>query len=165
MPIKYLILKPLASLALLFVFAGAEGLFSFSDSVFVDSVEASDKDKDKDKDKDSDTGCDLDDDGFCYKKNKLTIPSNCSNVNKLQIIYHKDFISTVDAPGPNILVVGKEGTSCSILIEKISGGNKCGFKVTKSNGKLFIDTKPKGNAKNCEMCIKVDIDRNTKILG
>ena len=102
---------------------------------------------------------------FIYNENNWTVTKDCSNVSKLQIRYHKKFIASKDAPAPNILVVGKDGTDCKITIIKVSGGNKCGFSVRKKGGKIQIDTKPKGNAKNCEMCIKVDIPRNVKILG
>ncbi|MBT5349810.1 MAG: hypothetical protein HOL55_13670, partial [Nitrospina sp.] len=118
-------------------------------------------DKDKDKDKDDDMG----NGDFIYNRTHWTVTGDCSNISKLQIRYHKDFIATLDAPGPNILVVGGGGTGCTIKIDKISGGNKCGFSVRKINGILQIDTKPKNNATNCEMCIKVDIKRTTKILG
>ncbi len=154
----------IVSLALFFVLSGAESLIFFSDSVFVDTAEADDNDKDDD-DKDDDKDDDMGSGDFIYDQDNWTVSGNCSNINKLQIRYHKDFISTEDASGPNVLVVGADGSGCSITIEKISGGNKCGFSARKRNGKLQIDTKTKNNAQNCEMCIKVVIPRNVKILG
>ena len=174
---KHFVIKPLAVaiLALFFVFTGAERLVFVPDSELIDIAEADDdkdkdkddddKDKDKDKDKDDDSDCDVDHDGFCYKKNQWSVSSACSNISKLQIAYHKAFISTEDAGGPNILVEGTDRSGCKITIEKISGGNRCGFKVIETGGVLKIDTKPKGNANNCEMCIKVVVPRTVKIRG
>ena len=59
-------------------------------------------------------------------------------------------------------VLGQNGT-CTIEIEKLSGGKKCGFRAfveSVSGVKILrILTKPKGNAKNCEMCIHLDVPR------
>lgn len=165
--IKRLILKPSAvvALALFFIFTGTESLIFFSDFVFVDTAEAKKKNKGKDKDKDGDT------EGFVFNKNSFSLTTDCNpgNVNRLQIYYHPDFIATDNAPGPNILVIGADadfnGNQCVVTILKVSGGKKCGFKVTRANGKLKIDTINKKNAKNCEMIIKVVAPRTIKILG
>jgi len=153
-----LIMNPLAilSLALFFVFTGAENLFFFSDSVFIGNAEAKGKDKDKDKD---------DDGGYVFNQDKFSVDADCSQLKKLQIKYDKEFTATEDAPAPNILVVGAEGNTCSITIEKIAGGNKCGFKVGIKNKVLEIDTKAIDKAKNCEMCIKVVVPREVNIKG
>ncbi len=148
----------LLSLALLFVFTGTESRV-FSPGTPVISLAEAAGDKDKDKDDDMGGG------EFIYDQDAWTFSGDCSNVSKLRIRYHKDFITTENASGPNIIVTGADGTDCSIAIEKISGGNKCGFSALKANGKLFIDTKTKNNAQNCEMCIKVVVPRTMKILG
>jgi hypothetical protein len=149
----------LISLALLFVFTGVDRLTFYPELVSAKQAEAKDKDKDKDKDNDMGNG------DFVYDQNTWTFSGDCSNISKLRIHYHKDFISSENISGPNILVGGTDGTGCSINIVKVTGGNKCGFSATKGNGKILIDTKTKGNAQNCEMGIKVVVPRNVKILG
>ena len=109
------------------------------------------------------------DDGFMYNLGNgspyVSDPIDCTGLKKLQIIYHKDFKSTEDASGPNILVTGSDSNQCTVTIEKVTGGNKCGFKLTKAGNKIKIQTKPKGNKKNCEMCIKVVAPRTAHIIG
>jgi len=166
---KRLIINPLAVvlLALFFVFTGAESLVLFSDSESIVTAEASGgKDKDKDKD-DDDEECDVGNDGFCYKKDKLEVTALCKDVKVLKVLYHEDFVATEDAPAPNILVTGINGNKCFITIEKVSGGDKCGFRVFISNetyGKtLQVLTQPKGNAKDCEMCVHLKVPKRIHI--
>jgi len=158
-PTQRLILNPLArvTLVLLFVFTGVESLIFFSDSGLIPTAEARGKDKDKD-----------DDDDFVFDEDTFTKTINCKKIKILKIDYHEDFVSTENATGPNILVVGASGKSCSITIEKITGGNKCGFRVYIEDmphvGKVLrVKTKPKGNAKDCEMCIKLEVPRKMHI--
>jgi len=166
---KRLIKNPFAvvSLALFFVFTGAENLVFFSDSEPIATAEAKDKDNNKDKDKDDDGECDIGNDGFCYKKDKLEVTALCKDVKVLKILYHEDFIATENAPGPNVLVTGIKGKKCFITIDKVTGGDKCGFRVfieNKPYGKtLQVLTKPKGKAKDCEMCIHLKVPRKIHI--
>ncbi len=155
---KSLILNSLAitALTLFFILSGTESMFLYPDSVFINNAEAGGKDKDKDKDSDS---------GYVFNQSSFTTSADCSNVKRLTIEYDKDFIATNNAPGPNVLVVGSDSNTCSITIDKISGGNKCGFKVGIQNKILGIETKVKAGANNCEMCIKVVAPRMVKIQG
>lgn len=165
--IKSFITKPLAVifLALFFVFTGMDRGIFFPGFAMVEMAEAT-SGFSGDKDKDDDL------DAFTFNKNDLSLTVDCNptRINRLQIIYHHSFIATEDASGPNILVVGSDdplgnGKQCVIAITKISGGNKCGFRVTRSNKKLKIDTINKNNKKNCEMTIKVVAPRNIYIYG
>jgi len=172
-PTQRLILNPLAivTLALLFVFPGVESLLFFSDSGLISTAEAKDKDKGKDNDKgkDVDRDCDLDNDRFCYKNDQYPRTTiDCKDVKVLKVLYHEEFISTENATGPNVLVTGISGKKCFVTIDKISGGNKCGFRVFIENDRHFgkilrVDTKPKGKAKDCEMCIKLEVPRKMHI--
>jgi hypothetical protein len=109
--------------------------------------------------------------GFEFNETRFATDTNCdpADINRLQIFYHEDFISTENADGPNILVVGADvlpsGNYCRIGIVKITGGKKCGYKVTTVNKKLFIETINKNNVRNCEMIIHVVVPRNIFIYG
>ena len=165
MSIIRLILNPITVATLVAMFLVLPLSLNISNGLMVDVAEAGhDKDKDKYKDKDKD-----DDDGFKFNLGNVepyvSDPIDCTGLQRLQIIYHKDFKSTEEANGPNILVTGSDSNQCTITIEKTTGGNKCGFKLTKAGDKIKIETMPKGNEKNCEMCIKVVAPRTTHILG
>ena len=129
-----------------------------------ESSSSSDEDKSKDKDKDKDKDSDGD---YVFNQSSFSTSTNCSSskVKRLTIEYDKKFVGTNNAPGPNVLVVGTDSNTCSITIDKITGGNKCGFKVGIKNKILAIETKAKGGANNCEMCIKVVVRRGVKIQG
>lgn len=163
----------IVALALFFVLSGVESLIFVSDSGLIATAEARGKDKGKDKDKDKD-----DDTDFVFNEDNFTTTVNCQSkkIKAVRVDYHEDFASTENATGPNILIEGADNNDCVITIEKISGGNECGYRVfleekvwdvgPKQKPKfkiLRVKTKPKDNAKNCEMCIKLTVPRWMKI--
>lgn len=168
---KRLILNPItfAALLVMFLVSAPEMNFSKSGLGLVENAEAKGKDKDKDKGKDKDD--DGEKPGFIYNQAngedaKATTTYDCSNIEKLQITYHEDFVSTSLSTGPNILVTGSDSSTCTVEIVKVAGGSNCGHKIDFSDDSiLVIETDVLNSATNCEMCIDATVPKATDIKG
>jgi hypothetical protein len=159
-------------IAIFFIF----GFVSLNGNAFLEDLShfsptkvwaGSDKDKDKDKDKDDDKDKDKDNDediDFNYNDTSFSQTYSPCGITKIQIEYDKDFIATDNIDGPNILVEGTNSGACVVEIIKISGGNDCGWNVSKTAVNLAVQTDARNGASNCELQIKATIPRTVLIV-
>jgi len=111
--------------------------------------------------------CVLDSNNFTYSSDaSCSIILNCPlTVEKLQIEYDPDFVSA-SASGPNVKIMGWEDASyCRLDITTVSGGNKCGYKITATSSKVSIETDKKGSSTDCEMMVHLRAPKNIPIQG
>ncbi len=157
---KRLILNPITLAAFLMMFlVSGSGLFVSAPSLVENAEASGDKDKDKDDDEDS-YSYDLAND------ESVTTTHDCSSLTNLQITYHEDFVATANASGPNIKVTGSDSTTCTVVIEKISGGTNCGYNIdTSDDSKMVITTNAQNDATDCEVVIKATVPRTTDVEG
>jgi len=136
-------------------FAMDGNYFLSSDVSFSPDSAWAKKDKDKDDDEDIE---------FNYEDNNFQHTYSPCSITKIQIEYDKDFTAT-DAPiGPNILVEGTDNGTCTVKIEKISGGENCGWHVSKTAVNLEVQTDAINGEANCEMVITATIPRTVLIV-
>ena len=110
--------------------------------------------------------CVLNDDDFVYGVSACSSVIECSGINKLQILYDPNFLSTPNAGAPNITIQGWDDASfCRVDLAIVSGGKKCGYKIGTTGGKVNILTDAKGKTETCEMIIELRAPRDLAIQG